>query len=253
MVERNQRGEAFNAMGQSGVAYFLLQFARLAQPGDAENGADWYRDLAVRAIEALLSPIEAGGFVRHTTCGDKACAWFHSVTRRDWSGSEGGTLNQDLHAIRDLLLIANGGFGLPPELERRLDDTVEAALRQLLTGTDPATPTLDGFFPPKSNQSFAFYGARLSRFDAPGYYFLGRGTRDCHYHVHVTELLFQIMTEARRRPRVAALAAQGLACGSPLWRYDAAVRAMRTAPGRIACDVRDITQYTTKSTPFCEG
>lgn len=253
LVERNQRGEAFNAMGQGGVAYFLLQFARLAQVGDTSATANWYRELAVRAIEALLNPVESGGFVRRTPCGDKECAWFHSVTRRDWSGSEGGTLNQDLHAIRDLLLIANGRFALPPELEQRLDATVEAALRQLLAGTDPSTPTLDGYFPPGSRQSLAFYGARLARQSAPAYYYLGRGTLDCHYHVHATELLFQIMTEAGKRPRLVALAQQGLACGSPLWRYDAAIRAVRAAPARATCDSRDIARYRPPSPLPCGG
>lgn len=231
LFERNDRGEPFNAMGQSGVAYFLLQLTKVARISGQPDLANDLQGRAYRLLEVLARPVAEGGFILSAKCGSGSCAWFQSVTRRDWRAGEGGTLNQNLHAIRDILAILDSGGLDDAALERELEGRVSAALRRLLEDSPGGLPSLAGYFPQSS--AIAFYGARLRENRAPAYYFLSNGGLDCHYHVHATDLLFQIVDLAERRPALRASVDQAKSCGSPVRRYHAAV--LRLAePGGIS-------------------
>lgn len=209
VVLLNDRGVAYNAMGQSGLSYFLLQMAILADRGGYPQAAAdtaLYRALARGAIATVLTPVSAGGLAASRPCDDDAslrCTWYHSITRRDQPTAAGATLNQHLHAVRDLALIANllskqtnwndnGSYFNRAALE---------GLNQLIYShgsvTTGAVPNLADFLSSPTNPNalrWSRYGFNPLEIDpARRAYFLGGGTRDCSYHLHNLDLLREII------------------------------------------------------------
>lgn len=244
----NDRGVAYNAMGQSGLAYFLYQMAALADRGGyAEAAADtaFYRALARGAIATVLAPVAAGGLAASKPCDDDAarrCTWYHSVTRRDQPTEAGATLNQHLHAVRDLGLIAdlvrkqrwNEGIDFNRAIIEGLDQLAYSAGSNRLG----ATPNLRDFLSPPAGQArvrWAYYGLNPTAADGRRAYFLGFGGKDCSYHLHVLDLLSQILQRAEAQGFLARYEKPLLACGSALGEMQRAARLRAehaTDPGR---------------------
>lgn len=198
LVLTNEAGQAYNAMGQSDLAYFLGQFAVLARRSDdaaSREDAAMYLALARASIEVDLTPTARGGLATVSQCaGDMTCTWYHSVTRRDRPGPAGATLNQHLHVTRDLALMAvlAEKEGLPDAARYRAASL--AGLAQLLVSPGlraaASTPNLADYLPTGSASRLAFYGIGLPQ--GKGYY-LGSQGRDCNYHLHVLDLMAAVL------------------------------------------------------------
>ncbi len=244
VVLLNDRGVAYNAMGQSGLAYFLFQMAVLADRGGYPQAADdtaLYRALARGAIATVLTPVAAGGLAASRPCDDDAslrCTWYHSITRRDQPTAAGATLNQHLHAVRDLGLIAdllrkqrwNEGTDFNRAIIEGLNQLAFAA-----GSTRPgAPPNLADFLSPpagKARVRWAYYGLNPTATDGPHAYFLGVAGKDCSYHLHVLDLLSQILQRAQAQGFLARYERPLLACGSALGEMERAARLRTERPG----------------------
>lgn len=230
LVLRNDLGQPYNAMGQSGLAYFLYQMAGLAERGGyplAASDAKLYRSLARGAVRTVVTPVEAGGLARSRSCGaghtEAACSWYHSITRRDLPTGAGATLNQNLHAIRDLGLIADLARRQQWHEDIDFEAAIAAGLNQLAfsDGARAAgnVPNLQDFLaPPTGDQKvrWAFYGWNTLAPAGKGPYFLGRGSKDCAYHLHVLDLFSQVLQRQQRLGGLDRYRDALLGCGSPL-------------------------------------
>lgn len=230
----NDRGTPYNGMGQSDMAYWSLQLAAQAGKGGYERSATdaaFYRAIATGAISAALRPVQEGGLASDLPCSDnpqKRCAWYHSITRRDRRPEQGLTLNQHLHVVRDLGLIADAFGRLGWDGADRYDAAAEAGVNQLLQPRRVAgtPPVLADFLAPPAGRErvrWLYYGHGGS-----SGYFLNRNGSDCNYHVHVLQLLEQVLARQAKRPGDGTAA--GLACGSPL------AEALRTARVRFEAE-----------------
>ncbi|WP_435165137.1 hypothetical protein [Falsirhodobacter sp. 1013] len=193
-IRINDRGLPYNAMGQSGMAYFLYQLAAHAEKDGDLAGRDVYRRFARLALATVTTDIKAGGLASTVRCrNEEDCTWFHSVTRRDREPEEGATLNQNLHAIRDMGLIQDTVRRLGWD-EPDLEPFITAGVNRLFL-SDTA-PTLNSFAGPLQRQdgTWAYYG--FSPQAGTGY-FLKKPIDNCHYHVHVLELLATILKRAQ--------------------------------------------------------
>ncbi len=247
VVLLNDRGVAYNAMGQSGLSYFLFQMAVLADRGGYPQAAAdtaLYRALARGAITTVLTPVSAGGLAASRPCDDDAslrCTWYHSITRRDQPTAAGATLNQHLHAVRDLGLIAdllrkqrwNEGTDFNRAIIEGLNQLAFAA-----GSTRPgAPPNLADFLSPpagKARVRWAYYGLNPTAADGRRAYFLGVGGKDCSYHLHVLDLFSQILQRAQAQGFGARYEAPLLACGSELAALQRAATLRRNEPNRPA-------------------
>jgi hypothetical protein len=212
IVVLNSAGQPYNSMGQSGLAYFLFQLASLAAKGGyagSDRDALFYRTLAKGVIRAVITPVEKGGLASRRSCRSQSdsCVWFHSITRRDKRTVEGATLNQNLHAIRDIGMIIDlfASKGWDEELRLDLEHAFREGVRQLFeqaTYEFPGElPTLLDFVSPtvrKDKTSWIYYGFNLTAPPEKAGYFLRDGGKDCHYNNHVLELLAQILERAKR-------------------------------------------------------
>lgn len=207
----NDRGEAYNGMGQTGMAYFLLQFAVQAGKGgyrEARQDAAFYRFLGQAALAGVLTPVSEGGLTTSTACAlapGLRCNWYHSVTRRDLAGAAGGTLNQMLHVLRDMAQIDQMAQRQGWRLDLDLRGAVEAGLNQLFlsggyhgpgTGPDLADFNSNGRAS-LAPTAWAYYGFNtLDRPPSQGY-FLKNLNKNCSYHLHDLQLLLTVLQRAR--------------------------------------------------------
>ena len=225
IAQLNTLDQPFNGMGQTGLAYFMLQFARIAEardyPGNKED-AKLYRALGEGVLRTVVSPVERGGLLTQRPCNTDPgikCAWFHSITRRDKPASFGGTLNQDLHVIRDLGNIADiyARNGWKPPFD--FQGAVSAGMNQIFLEAPRRhqgdEPTLADFLSDgvgKANVRWLFYGYNASKPAGEGGYFLYLRGKDCHYQLHSLDLVAQILTAAKEKgnwPVDRALACNG--------------------------------------------
>ena len=205
-------GQPFNAMGQTGLAYFILQFARIAdgQSYSLKNqDVAVYRSLGEGMVRTVVAPVGAGGLTDEGPCrvdGQSGCAWFHSITRRDRPAAFGGTLNQDLHALRDLGNIADlyAMDGKRPPFE--IESHVAAGLNQLFREEPRAhggdVPTFRDFQSPPVGTAgvrWLYYGFNRYAPVGEGGYFLNRHGKDCLYQVHVLALMQQVLQRAKAK------------------------------------------------------
>lgn len=247
VVLLNDRGVAYNAMGQSGLSYFLFQMATLADRGgypEAAADTTLYRALARGAIATVLAPVAAGGLAASAPCADEAslrCTWYHSITRRDQATEAGATLNQHLHAVRDLGLIAdlvrkqrwNEGI----DFNRAISEGLNQLAFSAGSNRPGAPPNLRDFLSPpvgKARVHWAYYGLNPTAADGHRAYFLGFGGKDCSYHLHVLDLLSQILQRAQAQGFLARYEAPLLGCGSPLAALQQTATLRRNEPNRPA-------------------
>lgn len=245
----NDRGEAYNGMGQTGLAYFLLQFAAQAEKGGydrARADAALYRLLGEAALAPVLAPVATGGLTTRAPCAlapELACSWYHSVTRRDWPGAAGGTLNQMLHVLRDLGQIGQMADRQGWDLAVDTDRAVAEGLNQLFlsggyqgpgTGPDLADFNSQGRDSP-APAVWAWYGFNtLSDRPARGY-FLKNAAKNCSYHAHNLQLLGAILTRAREAGLAPEARRAARAEGALPARLAAALRQPDRAPPEVVC------------------
>lgn len=242
VVLLNDRNVPYNAMGQSGLAYFLYQIASLADRGgypEAKTDAKLYRALARGAILTVITPMTGGGLASSRPCGangELRCTWYHSITRRDQAAESGATLNQDLHAIRDLGQIADLLRKLRWDEGIDFNRSIIEGLNQLAFSEGsrrPGTvPNLADFLAPptgKARVRWAYYGLNPSAADGQRAYFLGFGGKDCSYHLHVLDLMSQILQRAEAQSYLSRYEASLLACDSPLGEMQRAARLRKSA------------------------
>ncbi|WP_415792823.1 hypothetical protein [Bordetella tumulicola] len=205
----NSIGVPYNGMGQSGMAYFLSQFARLSKKAGGEIGmrdAAFYRSIAMLSVNTLLTDTTEGGLATSVKC-DKSpelqCTWFHSVTRRDLPSIAGGTLNQNLHVVRDLGLIADSMNDTSTE-KKRINNAVRAGVNQLVfsnghVGANTSPNFADFLSAPVGigKVHWLYYGVRVDN-DKKGGYFLNSKGKDCGYQMHVLDLLSSILARAEK-------------------------------------------------------
>lgn len=210
IYQKNQLGQPYNGMGQSGMAYYLAQFAQLAArtPG-AEADANYFRSTAEGILQTALAPTGNGGLTSKAPCHAdirRECAWFHSITRRDRPAGFGVTLNQSLHVLRDLGAISDiyDRNGWPKPFD--FDSYIAAGLNQLFVErarrTSGDLPTMaDYLTPPVGTQRvrWLYYGFNRERPGGAGGYFLGRRGKDCGYQVHVLDLAQQVLKRAGKQ------------------------------------------------------
>jgi hypothetical protein len=229
IVVLNSAGQPYNSMGQSGLAYFLFQLASLAAKGgyaSSDRDALFYRTLAKGVIRAVITPVEKGGLASRRSCRIQpdSCVWFHSITRRDKRTVEGATLNQNLHAVRDIGIIIDllAREGWDEELGADLEQAFREGIHQLFEQTTYKVPgqlpTLLDFLSPavrKEIASWIYYGFNPTVHPENAGYFLRKDGKDCHYHIHVLELLAQILERAKRTDSFSE-SHFALSCESPL-------------------------------------
>lgn len=236
----NDKGLPYNAMGQSGLAYFLYQMAALAGRGTSEQStadARMYRLLARGAIRTVITPVSQGGLATTRSCGARRCTWYHSVTRRDQTTEMGATLNQDLHAIRDLGLIADTVAKLQWDEGIDFEKAITEGLNQLAfsAGSDGtgAPPNLQDFLAPPVGEAgvrWAYYGFNPMSMKQPRGYFLGKAGKDCNYHLHVLDLLSQILERQQAKGGLDRYRDELLSCDRPIAEFQRAARLRKTQP-----------------------
>lgn len=230
IYQANQLGQPYNGMGQSGMAYYLAQFAQLATrtPG-AESDAVYFRSTAEAILRTALASTRNGGLASKAPCHAdtrRQCAWFHSITRRDRPANFGVTLNQSLHVLRDIGSISDiyerNGWQTPVNL----DAYIAAGLNQLFAERSRRAsgdlPTMADYLTPPVGTArvhWLYYGFNRERPGGAGGYFLGRRGKDCGYQVHVLDLTEQVLKRARKSGIWDTR--QALSCDGPLakaWR-----------------------------------
>ena len=238
----NSKGLPYNGMGQSGFAYMLYFFSKLSKKvGDSigNQDANFYRSIALLSVNTLLTDTEKGGLATTTSCSNhetETCSWFHSITRRDWPASAGGTLNQDLHVIRDLGLIADAMTDkADAKMKKRIDQAVSAGVNQLIIGKGRVSP---GTSPNMANYLSApvgtghvqwlYYGMNVSSKKNNAGYFLDRKGKDCMYHVHVLNLLNTVL---ERADKYDYLPNEYKSCSSPVAAAYRTIHIANNSPG----------------------
>lgn len=221
----SDRDRPYNAMGQTGLAYFLGQMAGLAARDGRAEDANFYRTLAAGSVRTVMAPVGNGGLSTVAPCagtGGETCRWFHSVTRRDLeSPIAGATLNQHLHAVRDLAMIADQRRKTGEDTAA-IDSAVDQGINQLFLSSghtqEGAPPNLADFLgpaPSRTGPRWAFYGFNPLSVPPGGGYYLGRG-RDCNYHRHSLTLLGAVLQRAETLDRVSAARAVAMRCDGAL-------------------------------------
>ena len=226
----NDQGQPYNAMGQSGLAYFAYQFAALAAKTPATERAataadgDQYRRWGRAMLRGIVTPVEQGGLASWRDCDAgsvRRCAWFHSVTRRDLPTRSGATLNQHLHAVRDMAMILAQSRRENWTEPLDLRGAYLAGLAQMVApaGGSEAMPNLEDFLGPAEGSEgvrWAYYGYNPAKAGRERTYFLDTGGKDCNYHFHVVELLSQVAEQARGDEAGRGLVDRLLQCRSPM-------------------------------------
>jgi hypothetical protein len=236
---KNDLGQPYNAMGQTGMSYFLYHFATVAGKGgypDAERERAFYTALARAAARTVVTDIQDGGLASREGCKGELgaqCSWYHSITRRDMGAGAGGTLNQMLHAIRDLGLLADSDVETDPGIRALYDQAVDAGLNQLFY-KPPRTsareaPALQDFESPDDigpHKKRAYYGMNvLSPKTAGGGYFLKFPEKNCGYQIHVLQLFAAIIERQEKKGRKDVASRDWLACQSSLIKFYVAAKA----------------------------
>lgn len=200
VMQVNDRGEPYNAMGQTGLAYFLYQMAARSEADGLDADSSFYRTLARGAVATVTREVKDGGLATYAPCDgagtDARCAWYHSVTRRDQPAGAGGTLNQMLHAVRDMGMIQDFVARQEWQGEPDLEPAIHAGMAQLFQGkpyAGPGTiPTLADFKSGATDDDggeWAWYGFNTQQDTFGKGYFLRDATRNCGYHIHVLQLM----------------------------------------------------------------
>lgn len=220
----NDLGQPYNSMGQSGFAYFMYQFAILADRSSAQETrrtAKRYRSLSRAVTNTVLTPAGKGGLSTTEACedGQQLCTWYHSITRRDRPTVEGATLNQHLHVLRDLALMHDVAVSQGWPEHEKYRSAFSAGVRQLFTKKtrqSSRTPTLEDFLADETGAMsvrWAFYGYDTHKLRG---YFLGSSGRDCHYHIHSLQLLNSILISAEKMDVLPPELVGPQPCGTPL-------------------------------------
>ena len=234
LVQLNDLGQPYNGMSQTSLARILYAFAELADNSsypEARRDAATYAALAEAAVRPVLAPVESGGLASIAPCAaDRSlrCAWFHSVTRKDIPSTDGATLNQNLHVIRDLVLIDRmlnkRGMRPPPTF----DQGIEEGINQLFLSHGHVAvgqaPNFADFMASAGNgPSWAYYGFNPNKEQSEGAYFLRENGKNCSYHYHVLDLMTAILIMTEKAQAAPQARVKALACDSPLRRmYEAA-------------------------------
>jgi hypothetical protein len=242
IAQLNDKGEPYNSMSQTGLARTLFIFSELAEQGgypEAKNDQDRYVKIAEALVGAVVAPVEQGGLANSGPCEGApslTCKWYHSITRDDRETEEGGTLNQNLHAIRDILLVdkAMKKAGLPanPAYAAAVGD----GLNQLFVSKGHTaagrSPNLADFMSNRSGSGpdWAFYGYNAESAPPAGGYFLKSGAKNCSYHNHVLGLMMTIIDRAEDLKVAPEAREKALSCQSPLRRMYLATTMKTPAP-----------------------
>ncbi|ODN71013.1 hypothetical protein [Methylobrevis pamukkalensis] len=238
---KNDLGQPYNGMGQGGMAQVVFSIAARAEGSsypESQTDAAAYRAIANAIIRPVLTPVAEGGLASTETCDNGAsCTWYHSVTRRDRAPDKGATLNQMLHVLRDLGLIADlhEKMGWTPQFD--YDGAITAGLKQLFLGTGHKAvglePTLEDFeSEPGLGSTWAYYGFSAARQPGKGGYFLRNEEKNCNYHFHVLNLMRAILARQEKRGITSVPASTVYACEGPLAEfYDMARVAARSKDG----------------------
>ena len=244
-------------MSQSGLARVLYGFARLAEEGgypEAQADRDGYLGIANASIATVVTSVSQGGLATTSACPGSpqmTCSWFHAITRKDRDSDEGGTLNKNLHAIRDLIIVkeATEKNGWPED--PAIDDAIEAGLNQLFLSpghTEAGLPPnfADFLASPGSGPSWAYYGFNPSAKPPKGGYFLKQKGRNCGYHDHVLNLMDTILKRTKGTDIAEEARAEALSCESPLRQMYLARVELIPAPATASAETHP-AQWCTKT------
>jgi hypothetical protein len=224
----NEGRRPYNAMGHTGVAYILYTIADVAEADHypaAQADAAFYRMVARGALRTVLTPVSDGGLSTTRSCLrlEATCTWYHSITRRDRPTEAGATLNQHLHAVRDLGMIAdkfrNTGRAVPFDVESAFQKGVNQLFASSGHTRAGSPPNLENFVSPvigKTGHRWAYYGFNPSATPPDGPYFLNEDGDDCEYQVHVLDLLSQILARPQEAKLGLSRTDSALACNSPI-------------------------------------
>lgn len=223
----NDRRKPYNAMGQTGVAYFLDHLASLADADKLGNDAHFYRDLAKASVATVLAPADEGGLSSMASCagtGRQGCRWFHSITRRDRPAAwVGATLNQHLHAVRDLGFLADR-WQKNGQDTSAINRAVDEGINQLFLGNGHHAvgepPNLADFVAPAVGSKelrWSYYGFDTRSPAGRGGYFLGDVGKNCSYHRHSLDLIAAILKRAESLGRVSDARRVASECRGPLY------------------------------------
>ncbi|MBW0144787.1 hypothetical protein [Sphingomicrobium clamense] len=213
LAEVNRLGEPYSGMGQTGLAYFILQFSRLAEQASYrghEDDAALYRALGEAMLRTVVTDGRQGGLATVSNCrgSGRSCAFFHSVTRKDRPADFGATLNQKLHVLRDLGLISElyrrNGWREPFDMDRAIAEGLNQLFAQgprQRVGDEPSFA--DYLAPPvgRDRVQWLYYGYNAERAPGEGGYFLPRAGKNCNYQVHSLGLIARILEDAQKTRR----------------------------------------------------
>lgn len=216
----NEDGVPYNSMSQLDFAKWLFAVHLSIMSSGQEHPLYRYSDLFFNLGKAVVVVVtddekEGGLAVTHTCIdGTRKCTIYRSITKRSKGNNQGVTLNQMLHVIRDLGSIGSqllkakyqsneAGYRAERLGENLLKASEQGFLQILQSDLDSKDvgPKLGDYLPRDSqgklvSGSWLYYGYQLSG-QRP--YFLGKtkGHLNCHYHLHVLELLAQLIEKNR--------------------------------------------------------
>lgn len=216
LVYWNEKHIAYDSMSQVDFGLRMLRIYRLflKQEGKLSERGRVFRELGLAALGVITDPIADGGLRSRSECAHwkgKACAWFHSVTRRDFDETNAGaTLNKSLHPVRDMyeaaqVLAEVDALDTTTSHSSRIDALRQASFEgtyQLVYGKGSdgkgSAPNLFDFIATTPGgkpiqRSWLYYGFNPELGKA---HFLGNKGNDwknCGYHMHVMQLLSAIL------------------------------------------------------------
>ena len=257
IAQLNDRGLPYTAMSQSGLARVLYSFARLAAEGGyprAEADRDAYLKIANASIKTVLTPVTQGGLATTNACPgspQRTCSWFHAITRKDRATDQGATLNKNLHAIRDLIIVKEVAEKNRWPVDPAIDRAIEAGLNQLFLSpghTEAGRPPnmADFLASPGNGPSWAYYGFNPSAQPPKGGYFLKQEGRNCSYHDHVLDLMGTILKKTRDTDIAEEARSKALSCDSPLRKMYQARMELIPAPTTASAKTKP-AQWCTKT------
>jgi hypothetical protein len=222
LADLNDKGVPYNAMAQTSFAYTLYSIAAIAEASKPSDAA-YYKKLAYGSLNTVLAPTSAGGLRQITRCAVRSglnCSWYHSVTRRDRRTGQGATLNQHLHAVRDMGMISDLARRQGWTIDLPLEEAVQQGIDQLFlsAGHDGPgkAPRLADFVSAGDRPAIAFYGLDPTANKSQGVYFLPNATKTCGYHLHVLDLLTAVLKRAEKLQENSASLSRAFQCNSAI-------------------------------------
>lgn len=222
LADLNDKGVPYNAMAQTSFAYTLYSVAAIAGSSKPSDAA-YYKKLAYGSLNTVLAPTSAGGLRQITKCAVQpglSCSWYHSVTRRDRKTEQGATLNQHLHAVRDMGMISDLAKRQGWSIDLPLGEAVQQGIDQLFlsAGHDGPgkAPRLADFAGAGDRPAIAFYGLDPTANKSQGVYFLPNATKTCGYHLHVLDLLTAVLKRAEKMRENSASLGRAFQCNSAI-------------------------------------